>query len=629
MKKANLLLLALLLTACGGGPTPPTEVPSDPGTQPGGAAGVLSGSVRGAEGVSGTVTVEESPDDVRQTLATGSLTAGKVSLTLPTGDVLTPYLEAYPLGPQSGCTGEITQSDPTARHYSVSAYPVRQNGGLLGLLREVQPGFTVWKDGASVLQRVYAERATTVTGSLNCPDVKLTLNASFQAGWNVAVLTTDRVTTTGEILAATISTPTTLPAHTLALETPTFYLTADEVSALALPGGRASLPLNVQSVLGFGGTVQFDFKTPTPDFTLINAYTDLSGPATSRAASVLVAPRAGLAPGTYTVPLVARSGNVTRELRVRVTVLSSAEVATDRRYGYGPVLAAPSGLWYGRSRSADGGLRLPGVSRLDPVSGNVTEVDFGYDDHVEDLALAPDGAVWATKGAQLVRIDPTSGEVKAFPQIPAEATGFRSGPGALAFAPDGRVWFTVENRGLGRLDPSTGVSEVYPHAGMPKGIAVTADGGVWFTATIDNALVHFDPATRAFQSRPLPTPEAGPWGLKLGPEGALWFTESAANQLGRLDPRTGALTEFRLGEAVGNQRLSVRSLAFDAAGRVWLTDQTNAQVVRFDPATRVVDRLSLPDSGSSPAGISVAADGTVWFSYTAGTNAGALRRLTP
>lgn len=191
------------------------------------------------------------------------------------------------------------------------------------------------------------------------------------------------------------------------------------------------------------------------------------------------------------------------------------------------------------------------------------------------------------------------------------------------------MWFTVENRGIGRLDPSTGVSEVYPHPGVPKGIAVTAEGAVWFTATVANALVRFDPATRTFQEHALPTPEAGPWGLNLGPDGALWFTEGAANQLGRLDPRAGAFAEYRLGEAVGTQRLSVRYLAFDPAGRVWLTDQTNAQVVRFDPATQTVDRLSLPDSGSSPTGISVAADGTVWFAYTTGTNVGALGRLTP
>src|SRR5207253_3051928 len=85
-------------------------------------------------------------------------------------------------------------------------------------------------------------------------------------------------------------------------------------------------------------------------------------------------------------------------------------------------------------------------------------------------------------------------------------------PRRLAVAPDGSIYYSDYARGyLGHFAPTTGQVEEWPSPGgagsHPYGIAVTPDGKVWYSESgvSPNTLVRFDPATKKFAARAIPS----------------------------------------------------------------------------------------------------------------------------
>jgi len=119
-------------------------------------------------------------------------------------------------------------------------------------------------------------------------------------------------------------------------------------------------------------------------------------------------------------------------------------------------------------------------------------------------------------------------------------------PHDVAPAPDGTVWYTGQFAGvLGRLDPKTGEVERIrlgegsrPHGvivgpdGAPQAYAVFVDDKdkVWVSDFASNAIVKFDPKTRAFESFPSDMPGAAVRQM-LGRPGEMWGAESGTGRL--------------------------------------------------------------------------------------------------
>src|SRR5882757_5526462 len=94
---------------------------------------------------------------------------------------------------------------------------------------------------------------------------------------------------------------------------------------------------------------------------------------------------------------------------------------------------------------------------------------------------------------------------------PAQVTFYQLPSGAyphdVSPAPDGQVWDSGQQLGvLGICEPKTSKAE---HVSLgsnssPHGVIMAPDGAAWLTDGGRNAMVRFDPATRAIKVFPLP-----------------------------------------------------------------------------------------------------------------------------
>jgi streptogramin lyase len=108
-------------------------------------------------------------------------------------------------------------------------------------------------------------------------------------------------------------------------------------------------------------------------------------------------------------------------------------------------------------------------------------------------------------------------------------------PTAVAVAPDGSVWFTIDfGEGIGVV--RDGRVQRIPKKGRnvePIGLGVDASGAVWFTDPSAIAVLRMTPSGE-LQPFPLGTPIARLARLAVAPDGAVWFAEGTAYSITRL-----------------------------------------------------------------------------------------------
>src|SRR5580692_3398103 len=175
-----------------------------------------------------------------------------------------------------------------------------------------------------------------------------------------------------------------------------------------------------------------------------------------------------------------------------------------------------------------------------------------------------------------------------FAAVAAEATFYQLPPGAYphdgAPAPDGRVWYSGQQRGfLGRFDPKTGKNEEIPLG-----------------------------------------PGAAPHGVIIGPDGAPWVTEGGQNAIARVDPATRAAKLFPLPKE--RQRANLNTASFDRQGVLWFTGQ-NGIYGRLDAKSGAMAIFDAP-RGTGPYGIATTPDGQVFFASLAGDYLGQIDLAT-
>lgn len=146
------------------------------------------------------------------------------------------------------------------------------------------------------------------------------------------------------------------------------------------------------------------------------------------------------------------------------------------------------------------------------------------------VAIAPDGAVWATlpSADQLLRIAP-DGNTTAF-DLPAR----NSGLGDIAVAPNGAVYF-IEMTGnkIGRFIGGRIEEFAVPTPGSGlTALAVAPDGAAWFTEFRGHRLGRLRDGT--IKEYELPRPDARPFGITVDGANNVWYSD-LSGWLGRLD----------------------------------------------------------------------------------------------
>ncbi|HWP45886.1 MAG TPA: SMP-30/gluconolactonase/LRE family protein [Candidatus Limnocylindrales bacterium] len=180
-------------------------------------------------------------------------------------------------------------------------------------------------------------------------------------------------------------------------------------------------------------------------------------------------------------------------------------------------------------------------------------------------------------------------------------------PTAIAVAPNGAVWFTIEfSDAIGLF--RNGKIERLPKGSqnlVPVGLGVAADGSAWFTDVPARAISNISQSGK-LTSFSLSTPIARLGKLAVAPDGAVWFAEPTSYSITRL--KDGQFTRYQLESARGDPY----GVAVDAQGTVWATLQSANKLVRISPDGKMTE-IEVPTRGSTPTEIAVDATGVVWF----------------
>ncbi|MDP6814964.1 MAG: hypothetical protein QF582_17245 [Alphaproteobacteria bacterium] len=254
-------------------------------------------------------------------------------------------------------------------------------------------------------------------------------------------------------------------------------------------------------------------------------------------------------------------------------------------------------------------------------------------DHISapfSIAVDAKGKVWFAEkvGRTLNVYDP---EAERFASHPLPVDWGKVGPARIAFAPDGRVWFSVRRWAedladtdfLGTFDPAAGKFaqhrlEVPPNAAsgagdrasvQPEDMVVDRHGIIWFLAPDDNKVYRFDAAAGQLRGFPIPTPHSYPRGIAIDQKGVIWFVEANVDQIAKFVPDAGAFGEY----PIPTKFSSPAKTAVDGQGRIWFVEMSVNRLGVFYPDLERFDEALVPTPNSLPNAVAVDDDDKVWF----------------
>ncbi|MEH6575556.1 MAG: lyase [Amphritea sp.] len=200
-----------------------------------------------------------------------------------------------------------------------------------------------------------------------------------------------------------------------------------------------------------------------------------------------------------------------------------------------------------------------------------------------------------------------------------------SRPHDVAPAPDGKVWYTGQRRGvLGILDPDSGaVREVMLGEGSaPHGVIQGPDGAAWITDSGQNAIVRVDPADDALRLFPLPA-HRGRANLNTAAfdaDGILWFT-GQAGIYGRLDTQSGQMQIYDAPHGRGPY-----GIAATPDGNIFYASLAGSHIARIDRASGKAEVIEPPRPDQGARRVWSDSRGNIWISEW---NSGYLSRYSP
>lgn len=171
------------------------------------------------------------------------------------------------------------------------------------------------------------------------------------------------------------------------------------------------------------------------------------------------------------------------------------------------------------------------IASIDTATGAIRE--YASSGGPYGLALDKSGNVWFCRmgDSKMGRLDPRTG------QLTEVDTGPRSRPRRVAADAEGMLWITLYGNGkLAKLDPAAmKVVKMYQlPAGDAGAYAVTVDGGgmIWANEINTDTVVRFDPKTEQMRVVQLPSNNVGIRKMVTDTQGRLWYMGSHNGRLG-------------------------------------------------------------------------------------------------
>ena len=263
----------------------------------------------------------------------------------------------------------------------------------------------------------------------------------------------------------------------------------------------------------------------------------------------------------------------------------------------GPIAAGGGAIWVGNLDDAS-------LSRIDPESGAVVK-------YIQ-LPATPDAvtfgarAVWVVNGrlGTLYRVDPGFNRVTDALLLASRSV---THAGAAVDVGGGSVWTAFGDSTLARVDTfPLGEDGLGTTGGGPSGLVV-AFGSVWVANAADATVQRFTSLT--FEEGDIGEFTVGrrPTGMAAG-EGAIWVASTDDDYVTRLDASLSSESARPI--PVGDGPTAVTF----GGGAVWVANTAAGTVSRIDPATNEVAEAI--DVGNAPSGVAVV-DGTVWVTVQA------------
>lgn len=258
------------------------------------------------------------------------------------------------------------------------------------------------------------------------------------------------------------------------------------------------------------------------------------------------------------------------------------------------------------------------IVRFDPSSARFREWPVPPGSRPHSVALGPSGQVfYAGNGDGTIgELDLTTGIVRR------HSVGSPSSqPYSLAIDGKGRVWCTVREGRVVRLDPATGAVDSYAMGGNPYGLAFDASGVLWVSRIDADTLTSIDPQTGRTRDLFLGA-GSKPRRIALAPDGHLWISLYGAGKLAQVDPAAHALVRQFAAPAGPNS--GPYPVVVDAAGRVWLGQYQADSIAILDPAKARFQSVALPDKGTGVRSAALDAQGRYWYVGTASGKIGVI-----
>jgi virginiamycin B lyase len=302
------------------------------------------------------------------------------------------------------------------------------------------------------------------------------------------------------------------------------------------------------STLPTGGQATITVTVAAPSGAMVTAtYAATVRPAVTATVTELTVPTAGASP--QSIALGGDNGMWFTEFlghkvgRVATTVGQAGTIAeyavSGAAYGIASGMGAVEAntLWFTEAGTGVGSGTAIGSMGLDGTIFNETSTPT-YD---EPWAIAADssGNMWFTEAEGSAIGEITGLNIKEFP-LPMQNTGTYG-----ITIVNSVIWFTEESGALGSLVPSTMTITEFTGLSANGGITLGPDNNIWFLET--KKIGSIDPATKTIKELPIwgqpngaasglviGTQPSGTEGIAVGADGTIWFTENAANKIGRI-----------------------------------------------------------------------------------------------
>ncbi|MEM9191326.1 MAG: MopE-related protein [Myxococcota bacterium] len=220
-----------------------------------------------------------------------------------------------------------------------------------------------------------------------------------------------------------------------------------------------------------------------------------------------------------------------------------------------------------------------------------TAVDLRGSVYVANRAFFNQGTVTKIAGVETDCVDRNgNGTIETSRDLDADGVIERSVPGEYLGQDDECILWTV----------AVGASN-----GVPRAIAVAADGTIWVGLHDQQRVVQLRPSDGTVLNEvSLLIRGFNPYGAAIDSRGTLWLTEAGTGQI--LSVNTATRDVGRVERARSRELCSGSyGIAIDSADRVWVAGFQCTYAFRFDPSTNAWLDVRLPDSGG---GRGIAAD---------------------